>query len=121
MSAALITWLGFASRLAISFLYTWRLAYLAVRRSGRGPVMLAIGGIVLVGFSFVQARMTAVCITDGIVDFRSRRFGHVFASRDLVPVEFWLLIAAMHGAALLLASCGAASFAVCWNNRADEH
>ncbi|MCW1984287.1 hypothetical protein FHY25_004364 [Xanthomonas arboricola] len=120
MSTAQVTWLGFASILAISILYTGRLAYLTLTPPKYNPPMFVISGLVLIGVALASAHITAVAITEGIIDFQSRQFGHVFASRNLGPVEFWLLVTIQYGFGLLFASYGTAGIALCWSNHADE-
>lgn len=118
MSTAQMTWLGFAVLLSVSMLQTGRLAYLTLRPPKLNRPMAAIAGLVLIGVAFGFAHIAAVSIGEGVIDFRSRLFGHVFASRDHAPIGFWLIVAAAYGGGLLLASYGIASIGLCWKGRA---
>ncbi|KQQ78983.1 hypothetical protein ASF73_21085 [Xanthomonas sp. Leaf131] len=119
MSTAQITWLGFASLLAISILYTGRLAYSTLAPPKYNPPIFVLSGVVLIGVALAFSHMTAVAIIEGIIDFQSRQFGHLFASRNLDAMEFWLLVTIQYGFGLLFASYGTAGIALCWSKRAD--
>lgn len=120
MSTAQVTWLGFAALMAVSILYTGRWAHSTLVPSKYNPPMFVLSGVFFIGVALVSAHMTAIAITEGIIDFQSRHFGHVFASRNLGPIDFWIMITIHYSFGLLFSSYGTAAIALCWSKRADK-
>jgi hypothetical protein len=98
--------------LAIAFI---PLAAVAARRifptlkpPSHRPVLFFLFGALLLLFGVIGGYALRPFLQSGVVQFTSRRLGDVYANSSQQPLEYWVVILALYGLAILVSAVGLA-------------
>jgi hypothetical protein len=79
------------------------------------PFVLFLGGMFLFAIGAVVAYSQLAWLDSGILDFKFRRSGHIYADSSVEPIEFWFVILVFYAGAVLTSSVGLVGIRHCFN------
>ena len=70
------------------------------------PFVLFFGGMFLFSIGAVIAYSQLAWLDTGILDFKFRRSGHIYADSSVQPIKFWFVILVFYAGAVLTSDAG---------------
>ena len=81
------------------------------------PLVLLVGGLFLFAIGAVVAYSQLSWLDAGILDFKFRRSGHIYADVATEPVEFWFVILVFYAGAVLTSGAGLVGIGHCFKGK----
>jgi len=85
---------------------TARKIYSLSNPSSDNPFLLFLAGMLLFIIGAVIAYSQLSWLDTGILDFKFRRSGHIYADSSVQPIKFWFVVLAFYASAVLTSGVG---------------